>query len=350
MMPKPQQIRPYKDLAKYYTSILAAVVGFVGTSALIVANIQANPALINKDFVYVVDTSGVGRIDLYKFKGQPAKPADVQKGSAYVSMYEKGGSGVGNTNYVYYPSTYFNRHPSFLLWSSCVAIGMGFAFGMCPLLFAYWRSGKGKWLALLSAVLAIVVVFASAHLWHLHLILLPATFMELSRTLLYPNTWLLNTFTIGFLVPPLLALAGNFMLTGRLLAYHHYNRGFRLGHLLAIKRQSMWLLVASSVMLVFGIITSSLLRQTVLEAAGAGNSFIFPEQFVTAYSLVFTFFLVIFYLPGNLVLYRLIGKIKRGGTAVNAQAAKAYSVKESFELAIAIGAPVISGLLLELLK
>ncbi|TRX58436.1 hypothetical protein FNH22_13910 [Fulvivirga sp. M361] len=324
-------------------SILLSVVGFATSVMLIPELLNVNPP-VNRPVYVVNDSLAIKYVDTLIFSNKPLKFRLQEVSQTTGRQLE-----TRHGQLALYTEFYFNHNPKLLLWIGFMAVGIAFALAMLPHLLHYFLQMKNnkKWLALLASFLSISVVFYFAHYSTSNLSLLPPRIMTLGRLLFYSNDWILQLLVSIYLIPSLFALAGNFMITNVLTRYYVSKKRASLKKLLKLKRHSFWLLTASSVMLVMGIVTSSLLRESILTAAGPAHDYLFPFEFVLAYSLSFTFFLLIFYGPANVLLGELIAKKKEEATSEGQKPSAAFSVRESFELSLSILAPVISGLLIE---
>ena len=324
-------------------SILLSVAGFATSVMLIPGLLNVNPP-VNRPVYVVNDSLAVTYVDTLTFSNKPLK-FKLQEVSPTAGRELENRHG----QLALYSEFYFNHNPKLLLWVGFMAVGIAFALAMLPHLIYYFLQIKSrkKWLALVASFLSISVVFYFAHYSTSHLSLLPPRIMTLGKLLFYSDDWILPLLVSIYLIPSLFALAGNFMITNVLTRYYVSKKKASLKRLLTLKKQSFWLLTASSIMLVMGIVTSSLLRESILTAVGPAHDYLFPFEFVLAYSMSFTFFLLIFYGPGNVLLGELIAKKKEEALREGQKPLAAFSVRESFELSLSILAPVISGLLIE---
>ncbi|MEL7003328.1 MAG: hypothetical protein AAFN93_11420 [Bacteroidota bacterium] len=333
--------------SKYTLSILLAIIGFV-TSVVLTKNLLHFYPPIERE-IYVVDSANINYLDTIKIDNRYLNFQAHVANSDDKKMLE-----AKKDQLALYSEFYFNDNPSLLLWMTFMAIGIAFSFGMTPLLgyFFFTMESTRKIHAGIAALAGMVLVFFFAHFGSNGIILLPPRIMELTHLLYFENEWLLQTLVGAYMIPPLLSLASNFVILDELVQYKTGKKDVEPKRLLKLKKSLFWLLSASSVMLVMGIITSSLLRETVISAVGNENANFFPSDFVLAYSIVFTFFLLLFYVPGNLLLGDILSSNRFGANTSEQKkdSNNGYSNKESFELSLSILAPVISGLLIEWLK
>lgn len=253
---------------------------------------------------------------------------------------------------------YFNSNPSFLLWVVLISISVALSLALLPWLWAILtvrlRDKKvpvNLKLSFALAFLACLVVFTFSHFQVGGLMAGPPDIMAHANVLFLDKgrAVLLTLVSLVFLAP-MFSLAGNFAIMYKLREeLLSSDTLFSTKQIIRFKGAFTQLLMASSLMLVMGIITASLLRESVIGAVGGmAYEVVFPAEFVLAYGAIFTFFLVLFYAPVFLMLDMVIKKhLKSNSKKGKNGLLSIHSFGESVEVFITILAPVASSILLE---
>ena len=247
---------------------------------------------------------------------------------------------------------FFNKHPQFMLWIGVVSMGISLSIAFIPWFYAEYRqrfnflSKKVKSLYALLAFLSIVAVFFVAHFPANDLMLQPTQIMADAHIMFADlGEEVMGTLIFLQFIAPLAALFINF------LVLHHTAVKLKSDELLPVARLSELqsfaqnLLLVSSLMLVFGIISTSLFRKSILGFFDAAPQ-VFPKEFVIIYGCIFTFFLFVFYTPTQLALNKLAQKHSHLSMS-DADASKGVVNNKLIASVLSFLAPLLSSILLE---
>lgn len=231
--------------------------------------------------------------------------------------------------------------------------GIAFSLSLYPYLiyvlgrFKLPEAGFVKSLPYLISFFAVAIIFYVAHKVPDSLLYQVPQILEQTGLFFQFPQWIITTTVIILMLPNVLCLAGNFNLVRELFQIDKVS----LVQLHELHKRYTHFLLFSSILLVFGVVCSSLLRLSLLNALPGTFEYLFPPQFVLSYALVFSVFLILFYLPTELVFRAKLEPIK---LEANERELKKIEKMESqtniFKLALSLLAPVISGILIEVLK
>lgn len=242
----------------------------------------------------------------------------------------------------------------FLLWIVLVSSICGMSMASLPLLLRLYNMSfpgdKPREYILFFglATLSIIAVGIISHLPAEKY--LTSTFAVMIKTrslLLHPSRDI--GITVGvFFLPPLIALAGNFRFLK--MAALGFDKMKEIDVFKAHRVYMIYLVVAS-VLLVSAVITTSLLRLSLLSVISEDIHWLFPKHFVIVYGLCFTFFLILFYLPSHLLfmekLYDL--KLRDDNNGIETMYIK-YSSYNHIKGLVTMTAPLLTGVVMDLLS
>lgn len=275
-----------------------------------------------------------------------------------------------NTSYGQSEGWFFlNLRPHLLSWMLLFLIFNSFSFAMVGYLIMalrHWNRDQqigfqSILYTLLTSLIAIIVLFllASGKLVDHHNLLPPAIIWHLFPQAFQSPHSLLFIIQIPGYVLGLVCVASIILLGNAKQPNWHNNAADLRSQLSKVNRISYHLLLILSIALVFAVVNTSFLHKAVTENISGPIQMLFPESMLILYGGVFTFFIVIFYIP-------VYFKVKHWNQAALEFATKndmdIDTVKQGSDsllklsnpkLLITIASPVISSLfpsLLELIK
>lgn len=329
------------QLRGYFLTLALGILGFTITifslNYISVGrlNVDAQIYIVdNKDSLLVHDTLMVkSPIQTLSKKSQPAKVTESNKPRVSIKQIS------------------FSYHPMYIVWILIISIGIGFALALIPYLISQlaklyrevsWRTFIS---ATSSAVLtALLVLFMSQISAEGNVYRITDLLEHLNILFNNPKTILLIITSI-FLVPNLLSTGGAFIIIAKVL---RGRANMTMIELQQLNNKYSLFMIISSIMLVFGVLSGTFLRASVLEYLPATYHFLYPNQFVITYSLIFTFFMIIFYLPGELLLRNRMTEMKAGLSEEEIQHFEQTNSSYSlYKTGISILAPLLSTMVLE---
>lgn len=329
----------------YIATILLGIIGLSSSLMTLVA--ISNDASTVDSKIYVLDSINhtfdsiqitQNKLGLVKKTVTPQKELEIKNTNRLIS----------------YNELTYNLYPNYMLWIIIISLGISLAFSLIPFL-NHLIQLTGNDLTMLRfystiglAILSSVLIFYMGQRSAVGRIFAITNLIEYTAILFKHPHWVLNGATGLILLPNFFCLGGNFMIVDKLL---DDTRKIDFKSLIYYHKLFSQFLVISAVLLVFGVLSSSLLRMSVLDVLPSDMSYLFPAQFVISYSLIFTFFLLIFYLPGEFLFRHKLSIIKEGATENELIRIKEIESKTNvFKLGISMLAPILSGILLESLK
>jgi len=247
-----------------------------------------------------------------------------------------------------------NLVPRYLTWGMVQAVCLGLIFAFLPsvyYLFNTLNMGRERWKYLGLSLIAISLIFGISGYFQQQTMTGPVEIMTKYQVLIGDNSvWFNAVITILYLIPAGVTLAVNFVLIQRSLT-----DGYLKENLDYIKQTYNKLLRYTTVILVLGILVTDLLRQAIIEVVGAQNAYLFPKEFVIGYSLVFSFFILIFYGPlGYKVLTAANKEYAEKHQEENPSSTKSKSFLARWdprfvEITLSTLAPIITAILLEVI-
>ena len=247
-----------------------------------------------------------------------------------------------------------SKHPSFLLWALLIAMTVSLSIAILPFLYhitseliSHLNKATSVGLTAL-AVLLLSLVFIISGGGGSDIVISGKKIMELTGIMLKHPKYVLTPLVIIMFLPSLFCLRGNLLVIFRLLTH---TSELSIPEIVDLHKLFSKMLVISSISLVIAVVTTTLLRMSILELLPTNAAYLYPPQFVGAYGLIFTFFLIIFYLPGEYLLRIMVAQKVTVLPKEEAEAVESTIDTQSiFKLGLSILAPIIMGLLSEVLK
>ncbi|XOV94428.1 MAG: hypothetical protein ACFHWX_06925 [Bacteroidota bacterium] len=327
----------------YFLNIALGVFSFC-SSILILVSISEEATIVDSS-VYVVD-SGMTKFDEITIQNNKL---NFEKNPVTIEEKEM----IAESNHITYQEMLFNLSPNYLIWIILVSLGVSTAFTLViPVWFRFTESisdfpKQRKVIYFLISFISVSIVFVVGQFSAHGRIFAITTLIEYTGILFKNPIWVLGILTGFMILPNWFCLGGNFAIISKVLT----TKNITLESLVHYHSRFSFFLIVSSILLVFGVFSSTFLRLSVLDHFSSQYGFLFPSQFVISYSIVFTFFLLVFYLPGELVLRDKFNTIKHGLSEEELkQLDDVLSRLNIFKLGVSLLAPILSGFLLETLR
>jgi len=246
----------------------------------------------------------------------------------------------------------FQLFPNFLLWAVLIACSVGFGAALIPTLLldiAYlYRQHRKKYFLLITlfgfSCFVLINFLGNNRSGNIYL---PTNIFDHAIRFFHHPQLIFDLIVITMLLPSAIATIGYFLLMG-LITSQLQGRN-RIADILQHYQLFNKFLLASSIMLVLGVITTSLLRLFVLELIKPEYHAVYSIQSVIVYGLIFTFFLVLFYVPGAVLFYGKFQDLKTDADQETKERIEnELSQRNYFKMALTLVAPFASSLLLEL--
>lgn len=243
----------------YYKSIPLGILVFVIVAFTLPSKLNRHiPA---KSKIYVVDTV-YNYVDTFtittkrpNFQMNTSKPARMKLGSLDDSLS--------------YSNFLLNRNPKLLLWIMAQAMGLSLCYALLPFLIRIFSSlstsRNRKIIALGVSFLGVLLLLGINNFSQRDIVFTPPAIMEKTGVMFGDDTWIMPIIVILYLIPAWLALAANILL-GIESIEKKSDAVFERVHEFRIKY--LFVLRSASIILVFGIITTSLLQQSILAVIG----------------------------------------------------------------------------------
>lgn len=258
----------------------------------------------------------------------------------------------------------FHYNPEFMSWVVVISIMMAFAAGVFPLLimtiFQIYKVFNFNFrslaeLILLTLIIGLIISLnGSSNPYYLSAIEVIEKF-----EILLNETWKLKLIIIFTLIISTIPVFGQLLVNksiNRLPIIININDGLSLKEIkfqfLLLRNNLKYFLIINSILIVFSIITSELIRKSI-NAEIQVSLDVFPKTFVYMYGLVFSFFLAIIYLPIYFRL-QLKGRLIKNSVPQNENTQNEFSIAEVFsvrespietvKIILSILAPVLTSL------
>jgi len=325
---------------KNYAIIIAlAFTGFIGTCLYLIDNSREASVIDKTVVIYDDDKSHFDTLhfksNLLKLEKRPVAKLDTAK-------VKVAGSDVR------FGELTFNQNPNYLIWIMLIGAATGVAFASWPIaLFLFKDVKKGVDLeknvqAFVIGAIILFSVFAMAQLSAGGRIFGIAKIIDYAGIMFENPGAVLGVVTVFIMSPNFIAVPANF-----LIAYKLEKEDDLHSQILLHKRFTQFLTI-SSVILVFGVITPTFLRLSVLGFFPSQYAYLFPSQFVFAYSLVFTFSLAAIFLPVEFAFRNRFIKKKKEATEGDKELIdKVLSQVSIFKIGLSTLAPVLVNILLD---
>ena len=321
----------------YYKSIPLGILIFVIVAFTLPSKL--NRHIPEKSTIYVVDTV-YNYVDTLTIKTkQPNFQMNTSKSARMIL-----GSLDDSSSY---SNFLLNRNPKLLLWIMAQAMGLSLSYALLPFLIRIFSSlstsRNRKIIALGVSFLGVLLLLGINNFSQRDIVFTPPAIMEKTGVMFGDDAWIMPIIVILYLIPAWLALAANILL-GIESIEKKSDTEFERVH--EFRTKYLFVLRSASIILVFGIITTSLLQQSILAVIGEKYTILFPDEFVIVYSLNFTFFLVVFYLPvGYLILIQNLQQESKSERSKE----KKFDFR-MLELLISTFAPILTGIMVEVFK
>lgn len=261
-----------------------------------------------------------------------------------------------------------NQNPSLTIWMMTIAMMVGTALGLVlPISFQIkrllkkFRTSAAAFAGLIFLTLLIGVFLMLTSKGNPGLIMSAFNIIEEFQVLLYDATQLMTliylTMGIG-LVAVFGMLLVNYCITRLSLLANNDPAGIL--YLFRLLNDSLhFFLMAISVLILFSVITSALIQQSIDTVMTIRGFTLFPTEFIYAYGLIFTIFLAAIYIP---IHYHLKAEGKRiadqlresNESEFTEEKAKQLEMKEptkkSIQVLLTILAPILGSVFTDLLK
>lgn len=320
-----------KKYRVYYLSICLAVLTFAVAQFYL-------PSQLNRDVpaetkIYILD----GENDI--LGSLVIKPQrlirDMQKDATAVTNADK-----DHIESLHVSKLLLSSNPKLILWLIFHVIGLSLSLALLPLLVSHFLSiTESRWrmsVAFFASLISVVLLFILNTQSNEDILFVSGEIMTKTKVIFGEKNHLLNYIVSIYLVSACVGLAINILLG------IEYIEG-KKGELGEMKKMYWSALRATSVLLTLGIITTSLLQQSIITAIGKGYAALFPDEYVIAYSMHFSFFLLLFFAPVGYLLY----KDKEFDEEINPS--KKLNLRV-IELTIAALAPMLTAIIVELIK
>ncbi len=327
----------------YVIIVILGITGFCGASLKLIS-ISKEAAVIDKA-IFVVDTSK---------QSTPHDTLFIKNNKLRLKKKSLTGNSVDkreellDSSWISYRELTYNLYPNYLSWIMIVSIGIGIAFACWPLTIGGVQRISGKesllhWIIyILCALLSTAIIFAIAQLSAKGR-LFPITKLIQYTDIMFDSPFVvLGWVTALIMSPNIFCLTGNFMVLRQAIKEEH------VSGILRLHRHFNQFLTVASILLVFGVLAPTYLRLSILDFLPAKMDYLFPKQFVMAYSLVFTFFLVIFFLPVELIFRHRFAQLKEiSNTEERNQIDQLLSGSNVFKMSVSFLAPVLANIFLD---
>lgn len=336
------------DLKGYFLSIALGIIGFcAGIIILPWLSIQSVASVDSK--IYVVDSKPNSKLGVHNIITINKDPLNFKNSTIKSSTVD-----VDDINLITYKQLSFSVNPSFLLWIIVISIAIAIAFALIPMLLYLLKSvsnnmsRKTVYIYSIVALFSFGITFAFAQFFGFGKILTITELIKYSNILFSRTQIVMICIPIILLIPCVLSLIGNYMIVSQIVKI---NSQTEIKTLIALHKKFSTFLVVSSVMLVFGVLSPSLLRMSILEIIPANLFYLFPKQFVISFSLIYTFFLILFYMPVELLFRNKFVDIKfKLDENEKEELDEILSKMSVFKIGLTIFAPIISTVFMESLK
>ncbi len=253
---------------------------------------------------------------------------------------------------------FLNLRPNLLTWVLLFLIFNGFCFGALLYLPLFTFSTFRKkefisrlWIVILLSLLSIVMValLATGKFVPSHQLIPPLRLWHFFPEVFYPSEsliWQIQVpgYALGFACIFCLILIGNSVI-------EDWGEGVEKvkQRLIQINRLSYHLLVVLSVVLVFTVVTTYFMYQATQESVIGDLSFLLPERLLVLYGAVFTFFILLFYIPTYFKVQKLNEEALQQAPSEEAKAAIKEASDKFMKLnnprvLLTIASPVITSL------
>ncbi|WP_417602120.1 hypothetical protein [Owenweeksia hongkongensis] len=337
------------NIRGYILSIVLGILGFCATLFglfhLSIENATLDEALIITDGTRYSTPTSIDTLCLYKNELLLTR-RELQEVNENFEVEDK--------NVFSYSELSFNINPHYLLWMMIIAIGLGLSFASLPVLH-YYRTQSSSSLnrrdirtCLVLSLLTIVLILGIAQFSAQDRIVSTVGVLQATNILFQYPGWVLGGISALSLIPNFICLVGNYCIVTDVFKNEE---GYGITKLLDIHRIYSKFLVTASLFLGFGVISSHYLRLSVLDIMPEGATYLLPQQYVVVYSLVFTFFLILLYLPGEVLLTSKINAKKLGlSEEVKKNIGETISKQSILKTGLSLLGPALIGLILEVFK
>lgn len=331
----------------FIISILLGVIGFTVTIAVISVNAK-DDSTHNSRLVIVNNTEDLRKdslifdtISLISNKLNLAKHSmlntltidEIKKGKVFT-----------------YKQINFSIHPYFMVWVVLISISVGLSLAIIPYLIMLIREYEMKSpvyihlkIGVLS-VLSISLIFNVTSLATRNMIINVVDIIS-TTNILFDNSETIITVIIAILfVPNIFCLHGSFIIVSTL--FKNLSKT-NLDQIREFQNKYSQFLYISSVALVLGVITTSLIRYSILDVLPENLQFLMPKQSVASYGITLTFFLILFYLPGELLISKLLQDAKAKKAADDSTSVKDNKEQSVFKIGLTMISPALIGFLLD---
>lgn len=333
----------------YILSIALGIVGFCSTLfGLFYLSIEN--ATLDKNLIIVDSAKNKGSITvdtIHLYNNELSLERHKVSNSANNTQLQ-------GVNVFSYSEVSFNLNPHYLLWMMIIGIGIGLAFASLPILSFFRKLSSAalhkkdiRTCGVLSIVTIVLILGIAQFSAHGRILSTVGLLNAANILFIYPG-WVLGGISALSLIPNFICLHGNYCIVTDVLKS---GKNYDIKRLLAIHGIYSKFLATASLFLGFGVLSSHYLRLSVLDVVTIDAYYLLPQQFVVVYSLVFTFFLILLYLPGELLLTSKITSKKRSLNDEERENVGETITKQSiFKTGLSLLAPALLGLILEAFK
>jgi hypothetical protein len=244
-------------------------------------------------------------------------------------------------------SILFSNNPYFVLWATIISITIALSIAVLPYIYILLKSILLNTshrlfigLAILSSIL-MPIIFVVTSYFNANIIVSGVALLQ-SNLLLFKSPELtLNIIILIMFIPNFMCLHGNLMINWNLTKLSDSQSAEKVRQL--YKNYST-LLIIVSISMVLGVVSLSLLRLSFVEMLPEHIASEFPEQFILAYALTMSFFVILFYLPTEIHFSQIFKSesFQKDSHGIT----KEQSV---FKIALSMLSPMIIGVIMELL-
>ena len=327
------------NISSYVFVLILGMLGFGATSLILINKSKESITIDAK--VYVLDSASA-TYDVLRIKSNELGFKRNSLDSLKVAPE------IVKDQSITYSQLIFNLNPNYLIWIMLISIGIAVGLASIPISsfllmdISSKDTRKQVVISFIASLVSLFMVFVMAQFAGKEKLLIIPRTIDLTGIMFDRPEVVLGVVTGLIMLPNIVCVAGNFYIFSRIKKVANVDEQIKL------HRRFTQFLTITSILLVFGVLTPSYLRLTVLGFFPEGYDYLFPKQFVFAYSMVFTFALIILFLPVELAFRFRFNELRESSTMKQkSQIDSVLSQTSVFKMGLSLLAPVIANMFLD---